>query len=438
MRIWLVKAGEALPNDKTMDRLRRMGLIAAELANRGHQVTWFNSTFYHARKLQRYHKDTLLTISKNYRIILIRANGYKHNVSFGRLIHHFITARKFRIIASKLKKPDIILCSMPTIELAEEAVRYGRKNNILTVVDIRDLWPDIYGEMLPRKISFLIRPYVRYSRRRLKKLLAEATAITSITSSFLHWGLAYAGRSRSFYDRVFYMGYMGKVGDNNCVYPQENKSGEWDSYHPEAYDFIVCFFGTLGRQFNFEPLIKAAEQLLYDKNIKFMICGDGECLTKLKEQTCHLDNMIYTGWINEKQIQYLLRIAAVGLAPYRESMNFTMNIPNKFAEYLSASIPVLLGIEGEMGNMAEHYGCGYVYRTGEQLAEYIVKLKEEPDLRKSMCENAGRLFKERFDAEIVYSNMVTYLEEVVGRSSTEVITVMQKNSGMCPSHNAAK
>lgn len=422
MRIWLVKAGEALPNEKTMDRLRRMGLIAAELNNKGHQVIWFNSTFYHARKLQRYRKDKLLPVAKNYKILLIRANGYKRNISFGRLLHHFITAYKFRIIAGKLRKPDLILCSMPTIELAKAAVTYGRKHHVPTVVDIRDLWPDIYGEMLPRKLSFLIRPYVVHSRKRLRKLLSEATAITSITSSFLHWGLAYAGRSRSPYDRVFHMGYKGYTGyrDKKKAADSFSDSFKADSLQlPDSKDFIVCFFGTLGRQFEYEPLIQAAKKLSYDANIKFVICGDGECLPRLKEETCHLDNIIYTGWINEKQIRLILRIAAVGLAPYRESMNFTMSIPNKFAEYLSASMPVLLGVEGEMGRLARRYDCGYVYKTGEELAEYIVKLKEDPALRKTMGENAGRLFRESFDADIVYSNMVDYLEEIHRSSSMQ-------------------
>jgi glycosyltransferase involved in cell wall biosynthesis len=301
---------------------------------------------------------------------------------------------------------------MPTIELAEKAVKYGRKNNIPTVVDIRDLWPDIYNEILPRKIGFLIKPYVWYSRRRLKKLLNGATAITSLSSSFLNWGLNYADRGGTIYDRVFYMGYK------KCEYSQDNNFGEWSTYNLNSDDFIVCFFGTLGRQFCYEPIINAAKQLLYDKNIKFIICGDGEFLTMLKEQAHHLPNIIFTGWINEKQIQQLLSIAAVGLAPYRDSINFTRNIPNKFAEYLSAAMPVLLGIEGEMANLVGNYGCGYVYKTGNQLAEYIFKLKTEPNLRKSMSKNACELFNECFDAEMVYSNMVTYLEEVLETSST--------------------
>jgi glycosyltransferase involved in cell wall biosynthesis len=80
-------------------------------------------------------------------------------------------------------------------------------------------------------------------------------------------------------------------------------------------------------------------------------------------------------------------------------------------------MPVLLGIEGEMANLLVNFGCGYVYKTGDQLAEYILKLKTEPNLRKTMSNNACKLFKESFDAEMVYSNMVTYLEEVLETSN---------------------
>jgi glycosyltransferase involved in cell wall biosynthesis len=406
LQVWLIKAGEALPNEKTQDRLRRMGLIAAELINRGHSVTWFNSTFHHARKLQRYKKDTLLHISVNFKIRLIRANSYKRNVSVQRIIHHFVTAQKFRILARKLDKPDVILCSMPTIDLAEIAVKYGIENNIPTVVDIRDLWPDIYFEVLPIAHRFFIKPYVRYSRMRLKKLLIGATAIVSLTPGFLDWGLSYANRDRTLYDRVFYMGYK------RLEYNQNDKKGEWCNYNFNPEDFIVCFFGTLGRQFNYEPILEAAMLLQNDKNIKFVVCGDGEFLPLLKKQSHDLPNMIYPGWINERQIQQLLRIAAAGLAPYRKSMNFTLNIPNKFSEYLSAAIPILLGIEGEMGNLIDEFGCGYVYNNGEQLAQFITNLKSEPNVRIGMSKNALKLYNEKFDAKIVYSSMVQYLEEV--------------------------
>ena len=48
-----------------------------------------------------------------------------------------------------MPRPDLILCSYPTIELSVEAVRYGRTHGIPVVLDVRDLWPDIVLDLLP-------------------------------------------------------------------------------------------------------------------------------------------------------------------------------------------------------------------------------------------------------------------------------------------------
>lgn len=406
MKVWLVKAGEALPSDKPKDRIKRMGLLAEELEAKGHQVTWFNSSFNHGRRTQRSDGDKTIKISDNYEIKLIWANSYK-NVSLARIKHHVMTGKKFKELAFTMEKPDIILASMPTIELAEAAVEYGQAKDVPVIVDIRDLWPDIFEEAIPSYARPLIKPYTWYSRRRLKKALNKAAAITGLTEEFLNWGLDYAGRPARKNDRVFNMAYKREIAE------VENPYEEWESLDLKDDDFIVSFIGHLGRQFDLEPVIQAAKLLEGEKNIKFVICGNGESLESLKEKTKSMDNIHFPGWINQKQIQSLLTISSIGLAPYKESKNFTMNVPNKFGEYLSLGLPILLAVDGAMNRLLKENNCGYLYRDGDQLAAYIGKLKKDKDLRDRMSKNAIELYEREFDADKVYGDVVSYLEELV-------------------------
>ena len=406
MHVWLINEGEALPCDESKDRLRRMGLIAEQLNAKGHKVTWFNSTFYHARKIQRYNQDIKLNISSNYDIQLIWSNSYKRNISLARIKHHNYTAKRFLELASKESKPDIILCSMPTIELAEASVQYAKNNNIPVVVDIRDLWPDIFIEMVPKTIGNAIWPYILYLRKKLSKLLKQADAITALTDSFLEWGLEYAGRNKTDVDRVFYMAYKFDQTKNIEGYKA------WRHYGIREGDFLVSFFGTLGKQFVFEPIFEAAKELINNERIKFIICGDGESFSLLKSKSKNLKNIIFPGWVNQDKISSLLKITSIGLAPYRESKNFTMNIPNKFGEYLSAGIPIMVGINGEMSTLLSKYDCGSVYKDGKHLAKLINELLRNKELLKLKSENAIKLYKERFDSTVVYSEMVSYLQQV--------------------------
>ncbi|MFP4698675.1 MAG: glycosyltransferase family 4 protein [Eubacteriales bacterium] len=409
MKIWLVKAGEALPCDKPKDRLKRMGLLAEELERRDHHITWFNSTFNHSRKEQRCDVDKTINISENYQIQLIHSNSYK-NVSLARIKHHVETAKKFKKLAYSIEKPDVIFCSMPTIELAEKAVEYGLEMNIPVIIDIRDLWPDIFAETLPSYAGILIKPYIFYCRKRLSKLLSKAYAITGLTSEFLDWGLSYAKRSITENDKVFNMAYKSEI------YKTENPYEEWESL--DIDDFIICFFGHLGRQFNLDPVIETARKLQKESGIKFVICGNGESLPKLIKSAEDLDNIFFPGWINHKQIQTLLNIASVGIAPYKKSINFTMNVPNKFGEYLSAGLPVILGVDGAMHRFVKDNNCGYMYKNSQQLVDIILKLKNNSEEKVTMSKNAKNLYSKEFNAVKVYGDLVNYLEDIVEKNKS--------------------
>ena len=152
MKIWLLQASEPIPIVNKEQRLLRMGIIAEELSKRGHEITWFANTFDHFQKKQLYKKDTTIKVKENYKLELIYAMGYKRNISLSRILNHKIIAKKFKKQAKKMEKPDLIYASFPTIDYAEEAVKYGKKYNVPVVVDIRDLWPDIFKHNLPKLI----------------------------------------------------------------------------------------------------------------------------------------------------------------------------------------------------------------------------------------------------------------------------------------------
>ncbi|GAH39902.1 unnamed protein product, partial [marine sediment metagenome] len=83
-------------------------------------------------------------VSERYTIRVLRGCRYQKNVSIARYIDHQIVAFKFRMQSKKYSKPDVIVASIPDYLLAYEAARYARKNSIPFLVDIRDLWPDIF------------------------------------------------------------------------------------------------------------------------------------------------------------------------------------------------------------------------------------------------------------------------------------------------------
>ena len=217
MNVWLLQANEPMPIVNEGQRLFRMGLIAKELVERGHKVTWFATTFNHFEKKQMYDNDKDIKVADNYLLRLIWAPKYKKNISIKRIINHKYMAVKLRKMISKMKKPDIIYASFPTIEFAEEAVRYGKKNDVPVIIDIRDLWPDIFNHNISKLKRIIAWPYIFAMQKKTKKIMKQAYAINGISDKVVEWGLKKANREKNENDKGFLMGYE----DNKNITPKK-------------------------------------------------------------------------------------------------------------------------------------------------------------------------------------------------------------------------
>ncbi len=391
-------------------------MLSTILYQMGHEVHWFSSSFHHYKKEQRCNNDTEILIKDNFTIHLIKTKGYKNNVSVQRINHHRTLARKFNIKTIDYNKPDIILVTLAPLELSKVVVNYGEQNKIPVIVDIRDLWPEIFSEVIPKWGKGIIRPYIWMCKKRLKSIIRRATAIIGVTPNFLEYGLNVAGLKKRQFDEVFFTSYKPRDLTNQMPSFKEN----WGHYGLKQSDFIVTFVGNFGKQFVLNPIIEAAEKLKEYQDIKFVLCGSGETLQSFKNESKHLDNIILTGWIEESEIHSLLSATSIGIAPYRNSINFTNNTPNKFGEYLSAGLPVILGVGGIMEDLVRDYKCGDIYKDSEELAKIIKSLYFDNDLLKSMSVNAYKLYEEKFNSDKVYPDFAKYLEKVALKSKSKI------------------
>lgn len=410
MRIWLITIGEPLPGDGPHVRLLRTGILAGILAERGHEVTWWTSAFDHTHKRWRATEDREIEGSEGCRTILLKGTGYKRNVSLKRLWDHSVLARKFKALAKNRPSPDVILCSMPTIKLSEAATIYSEQKNIPVAIDIRDLWPDLFIEMLPGPLRPLGKIAFSPMSRALRQAFINARGFTGLTEEFLEWGLKKAGRNPGPWDRVFPMGYLRETSEANAI----KKAGKrWDETDLGDDPFIVCFFGTIGRQFDLAPVIGAAKKLSGKGiNIRFVLCGDGENREHFARMASDCPNVHFPGWVGRADISALMNRAFVGIAPYVDTRNFNLNLPNKPIEYMSAGLPVLSSVEGTLGRLLREEECGATYGSAEELAAILRRLSQDKSELERLSKNASALYKARFVAENVYGKMADYLEEM--------------------------
>jgi len=250
--------------------------------------------------------------------------------------------------------------------------------------------------------------------RSLKEACAAATAITGMTPGVVDWALRYAGRPKTALDRDFPFGYT----DEPPPEAELRTAAEFwarQGIREETGEFIVSFFGTLGRQFELDAVIEAARSLGdHPGRFRFVLCGDGDRLGHYKERAAGCPNVLFPGWVGRPEIWTLLRLSSVGLAPYRSTEDFRLSLPNKSIEYLSAGLPIVTSLKGALENLVTAHDCGVVYENGsaESLAEALTQLQRFPEAVVRMRENATALFAGRFRAEAVYGEMADYLEQI--------------------------
>lgn len=409
MKLWIVSVGEPLPIDSDNVRLRRMGNLAMYASSQGIDVEWFSVSFDHYGKKQRCQNDKDYKINEKFILHIVRVNGYKKNISLSRIIHHYNSGKNIYRKMNELEKPDIILASMEPLEVSKSVVRYSKKNNIPCIIDVRDLWPEIYYDVIPKYLHQILDIYVRICSRTLSYTMKNCTSIIGLSEGFLNYGLKYTNRGKNEYDSVFPIAYPNYDYNNY----KDLLEKFWNKYGITKKDFIVTFLGNFGDQFKFDEIIETAKELRDYTDIKFILCGTGKRMDEIKSKVGN--NVIIPGWIEKEEILSLLSNSKIGIAPYIDSMNYRLNTPNKFGEYLSAGLPILVSVSGEMEKLLAKNECGYCYNNSRILKEKILEYYNFKDKQQKHSFNARKLYEKMFDGNKINRELINYICKIINK-----------------------
>lgn len=404
MKIWLLQTGEQLPIGQGARKLRTE-LLAEKLIERGHTVTWWTSCFDHLRKRWYFDQDTIFTASPSLTIHALKGMAYRRNFSLARFLDHRIIARKFNRLVKTYEKPDLIVASLPAHDLADKAVGYAQSWGIPIVIDVRDKWPHNFVDIAPNALKWIARIVLSSDFRMTYRALSKATAITSMTSPLLDWGLHNGSRERGPFDRVFYLGtYREKL---RIISP------DLDALITTRLNgkFVVTFVGTFSSYHNPEIVISIAEKLAHITGIVFVLAGDGDLRDSLQRRAANLNNVIFTGWLDSAGISAVLRSSHLGLCTTgKHSERFFL--PNKVFTYLSEGVPIASIFDGELREIIKDKVIGFNYDCDEELASGIRNIFADKDLHHKMSVNAKCFFELECDSNKIYDNYAINLENI--------------------------
>lgn len=419
MHFWLLIEGEPLVTDDDKSRLHRMGALAEVLHARGHQISVWSSTTNHRDKKVRSNERLVTNYLPRYDVVLIDAPTYDRNISLLRIIHNIKTAKKFKEIvsAAPVELPDVIVSAYPAIELTRAGVQFANKIGVPVVVDLRDLWPDIFVEILPRWIQAIARVAVYPFNRQARYIADHATAVVGITDEFVNWFESKATNCSLKAKKSFPLSYtVEKLDDSDRT--EALRFWRDKGLVPSEEVFTICMFGNLAKNAEIPLLIDAARKILSDNihKVRFVVCGVGEILDELSDASKDLPNFYLPGWVTKGQIRVLMEMSHAGALPYRSDRGFELSLPNKVGEYLSEGLPILSSIKGVLSEFLVAEGVGFTYKNQnvDELIDAIYALIEGKNLHKKMRKRAYSVFHRKFNAKTVYNNYAKYLESLAG------------------------
>lgn len=412
MKVWILQTGEPLHSDDLNLRPMRAINLANALIEKGHHVTLWSSSFSHQEKRHRTHSFSQIHINPLLTILLIPSKGYSSNICIDRVIDHVQLAFNLRkILKSNLHDlPDIAFIGYPPIEVASVMINWLKRRRVPTILDVKDLWPHVLLEAFPNVTRFVARVILDPYFRLAKQTILNAKVLTSMSISYLDCISDFAKRQRSTLDIV-----LPLVPRQEMIDASELNQAEqwWESIGLDlSHSNRIVFIGSLSQAFDFSH-IRDAVGMLCDsgRSIEFVICGKGNDEEIIKKLFKGVPNVYFPGWINLQQASVLMKSALASIAPYKNTVNFTKNFPNKIVDSLSYGVPVITGLRGEVQRFIIENETGiFCEQNSVSWFKAFVMIHQDVVLRNKLSMNASMEYNRRFTFLAVYGSFVDRME----------------------------
>ena len=374
--------------------------LANMIVESRHRLEIITSTFYHATKKHRQYEERFLN-SFPYKITMVHEPGYAKNISITRLISHKIFAENVLKYIKNRKKPDVIYCVIPSLDVANLVAKYANRNNIKLIIDIQDLWPEAFRMAfdIPIISDLLFYPLKIKANNAYK----AADEIVAVSDTYVERALTVNKKCEKGHSV-----YLGIELSKFDVFA--SKTNQIEKPSDEIW---LAYIGALGHSYDLITVIDALK-ILRDqgiRNIKFIVMGDGPLKTIFKNhaETQNV-NVEFTGLLNYEKMVSILTRCDIAVNPIIK--NSVASIINKVADYAAAGLPVLNTQESaEYRKIIKNEVIGFNCENGNpyDLADKLKILCKNEKLRKKMGMNNRRLAERKFDRHKTYFQILELL-----------------------------
>jgi colanic acid biosynthesis glycosyl transferase WcaI len=185
--------------------------------------------------------------------------------------------------------------------------------------------------------------------------------------------------------------------------------------------FCVTFAGNIGAAQDFGTILKAAERLKEQKDIHWVIIGDGRMFPWVQRQVTKLglnETVHLLGRYPAEAMPRFFALSDALLVTLKKEPIFALTIPSKVQSYLACAKPIIAALDGEGARVVEEAGAGITCPTEnpEAMADAVLKLYNMSGRDRKVLGHKGReYFNKNFERKMLFDRLEVWMKALVSQ-----------------------
>lgn len=327
---------------------------------------------------------------------------YNQNFGYLKRIYSFIHfIFKSIFIGLKEKDIDVIYATSTPLTIGIPAIIISKLKRKPFVFEVRDVWPDIPIELGVIKSGILKRILYIF-----EKIIYYYASDIVVLSDGMKKNLLEKGIPKDKITVITNLSINKNYENKNNINRKNFGNDKFKCIH----------HGTMGLVNGLDFILDVAKEYP-NEEIEYHLIGDGNQKDRLKKRI-EDENILYLyikdSMPKDKVIKEVI-LSDIGIMSVENHEILEDNSANKFFDYLAAGLPVLINYKGWQKKVLEENKAGksFDFNDKKGFYQFVLKLKENKQLRDEYGESAKELAINKYDSHLLASEFESILKSVI-------------------------
>ena len=270
-----------------------------------------------------------------------------------------------------LWKPDVVISIEPPLMCAPVSLLVSRLAGSKAWLHIQDFEVDAAFSLGILKFKWLRNMVLHVERWFMRRFDRVSTISLKMLENLIQKGVDSE-------KAIFFPNWA----DLSTIFPLEQESPLRKELCIPAGKIVALYSGNMGEKQGLEIILEAASRLVANRDIQFVLCGDGAARAKLFEKYEKLPNVLWLPLQPLERLNDLLNMADLHLLPQRADVA-DLVMPSKLTGMLASGRPILATAQAGTQVAQVVSSCGKVVEPGDVqgVVQGLLELLHSPQQR---------------------------------------------------------